>query len=867
MTSDKRRDVGAGLGPASHRGPACADFNTVGGGPLWPSRGSTIKGLPYTERALVGDFMRNLILSVLLFSFGLTVPSIAQRSGEKSAERKIAKLHVGDDVVTIYRDAYGVPRIFAQTLRGLFVGNGYAIAEDRTWQMEKYRLDAEGRLADVFGEKYLDHDKQIRRDGMTREEWRAEFDRLPPDIQEVFRAYAEGVNRYFEEARRSNTLSEEFAKNHWQPAPWTVEDSMAIGGMMGRRFGASGANHWRNEEVLEFLTRRLGARSAAIKVFNDMAWLDDPAAISTIEAEAARKSVAAANSSGVGERFALPRLRRRIPLGPEREALPYQRNSMEFLHGLDGDANGVSLLTAAQELGLPTKWGSYAWLLAPSKSASGNALLLGGPQMGFATPQIAHEVQLTGAGYNVIGMGFAGIPGVLIGMNDHLAWTSTSGASHNEDVFVEKLKPGDEHQYFYRGSYRPMEHRVERILVKDKPPVDYDVYRTVHGPVIRWSLQKDFVSTKQMAYFGKEYGTTIAFLRLNTAKQISDIPPLARQIASSHNIFVATKDGDIGFWHCGFFPVYSAGLDPRFPLRGTGEDDWQGFVPFDSLPQVVNPASGLIFNWNNKPASDWKRYSVPAWGIAFHVSNIPRALQGRLKERGGRLSFTEIQQVAPEIGRRNYIADWLKPGLLEAGSRQASSLTPEIRKALDYLRYWDNQLMDGSVAQSIFEAWYNRLRRLIFSETLGDLGDEKTFDAFVNPSTVYHALAGAQSTVPLSRDYLAGKSADEVRLRALEQALDQLCKEKGPDMTAWGYRIEWIKFDPLMPIPWYSRGTYIQAVELARPRVHGVYILPPGESENSHSPHYSDQLSLASWWMFAPMRLATESELTQPSTQ
>lgn len=775
----------------------------------------------------------NLCALFILFSAVFSV------GAEGTAKTTTQRLQVAGDAVTIFRDAYGVPRIFARTLHGLFVGNGYAIAEDRTWQMEKYRLDAQGRLAQVFGEKYLDHDKEVRRDGMTREEWRAEFEHLPPEAQEIIRAYVEGVNRYLHEAGEAGTLSEEFAKNHWQPAEWAVEDVMAISGMMGRRFGASGADHLRNEAVVAFLTQRLGTREAALKVFNDLAWIDDPAAIPTVEARSPRKAAA----------------REDLPTAKSEAA---NRGSARLLLSLQASVNSPAAYAAARELGLPTKWGSYAWLLAPSKSASGNALLLGGPQMGFSTPQIAHEVQLTGAGFNVMGMGFAGVPGVLIGANDHLAWTSTSGASHNEDVFVEKLKADDEHQYFYRGAYHAMEHRVERILVKDKPALDYDVYRTVHGPVVGWS--KGVAYAKQMAYFGKEYGTVIAFLALNTAKGVKDIPPLAAKIASSHNILVATADGDIGFWHCGFFPVYPKGIDPRLPLRGTGEDDWEGLVPFERLPQTVNPASGVIFNWNNKPGATWKNYSVPSWGVAFHISNVRYVLERRLKERGGKLSLTAAQAVAPEIGRRNYIADWLKPGLLEAASRQAGKLEPDARRAIDHLRHWDNQLADGSVAQTVFDAWYKRLRQLLFVETLGDLGGKENFEEFVNSSTVYHALAGSQSSVPLSRNYLGRRSADEVRLKALSEALDELRKEKGPDLSAWGYHTDWIKFDPLPAIPWYSRGTYIQAVELIRPRIHGVYILPPGQSENPHSPHYSDQLSLAGWWMFAPMQLMTEEE-------
>jgi penicillin amidase len=790
--------------------------------------------------------MKKLGLCWLLFWLVAAVGVAAP----ESPQVKIEKLAVGSETVTIARDAYGVPRVFAQTLHGLFVANGYVVAQDRAWQMEKYRLTAEGRLAEVFGEKFLQHDEEVRRDGMTREEWRREFGQLPGDVQEIFRGYVEGVNRYLEEAKKNQGLPEEFAQNEWSPAAWTVEDCMAIAGMMARRFGASGADHLRNQAVIEYLANRLGSRDEALKVFNDLAWTNDPAAIPTVPAKPASQT--ARHSTAVTPR---------PPQTGTGTLTPQQ------LLRLQDEADSAAVFAAARELGLPTKWGSYTWVLSPAKSVSGYAMLLGGPQMGFATPQIAHEIQLTGAGFNVMGMGFAGVPGVLIGANGHLAWTSTSGASHNEDIFAEQLRPGDEHQYLYGGTYQQMEHRVEHILVKGKPAVDYDVYRSIHGPVVAWSPQKDVAYAKRMAYFGKEYGTAEGFLGLNTAKSIQDIPPLAAKIASSHNIIAATQDGDIGFWHCGFFPIYARGVDPRLPLRGTGQDDWQGFLPFDRLPQVINPPNGILFNWNNKPAADWKDYGVPAWGVAYHISNIRNTLESRLKEHGGKLSLTDVVQVAPVIGRRNYIADWLKPGLLEAGARAGTKLSREARHAIDYLRHWDNQLVDGSVAQTIFEAWYNRLRQDIFAPTLGDLGDKEVFNRFVNSSTVYHALAGARSSVPLSRNYLGTRSADEVRLKALDEALEQLQKERGPDMTSWVYSTEWIKFDPLPPIPWYSRGTYIEAVVLAKPQVHGVYILPPGQSEDPRSPHYGDQRSLASWWMFTPMRLMTLEEAEKQAAE
>jgi penicillin G amidase len=786
--------------------------------------------------------MRKLLLgmmAVLLVATSLVA--------KQSKSPTIEKLSVGHETVIILRDQYGVPRVFAQTLHGLFVGDSYAAAEDRAWQMEKYRLDAEGRLAEVFGKEFLGHDKEVRRDSLTRQELKAQFNRLPPRIRETLSSYAEGVNRYYAAARRHGGLNGEFAKYHVKPEPWSVEDTMAIGAMMAQRFGGSGIDQLGNEALVDYLEKKTGTQEAAREVFDDLGYENDPAALTTIgqtlEGRADQTSIT-------------------LPLPPITRWKSSHPATAAFLLKLQGKMNSDSVYAAAHRLGLATKWGSYCWVFAPGKTSAGHAILLGGPQMGFQTPQIAHEIQLTGAGFNVIGMGFAGIPGVLIGMNDHLAWTTTSGSSHNEDVFVEKLKLGDPHRYLYRGSYRAMEHRVERILVKDEPPVQYDVYRTVHGPVVSWSSQHDVAYSKAMTFFGNEYGTTlIAFLGFNTARRIEDIPPLAAKISSSHNIFVATRDGDIGYWHCGFFPVYPKGVDPRFPLRGTGENDWKGFIPFDDLPQEINPKSGVIFNWNNKPAPGWINYSVPAWGIAYRISNIRNAIAHRLQANGGKISFTEALKLAPEIGRDNYKADWLKPGLLRAASEAEAKLSPEELQAIHYLRYWDNRFTDGSIGQTIFQTWYEQLRRDIFGELLGGLTElggfskQEIFDNFADASAVYHVLAGRQSSVPVAWDYLQGRSANEVRLKALSEALAELRRKQGDDMSQWGYHTEWIDFKPLRSIPWYSRGTYIQEVELTDPAPHGVWILPPGESENPHSPHYDDQLLLASWWMFAPMKL------------
>jgi penicillin G amidase len=700
-------------------------------------------------------------------------------------------------------------------------------------------------LAEVFGGRFVERDEEVRRDGLTRKELQQEFSQLPPRDQRILRAYAAGVNGCLKHAESANALPPEFTRYVVHPEPWSVVDSMAIMAMMSRRFGGSGVDQLQNEEVIRHLTRWLG-KPKAVEVFNDLAWEDDPAAIPTIvatdiSAGGNRPAEAAGRSPEANRQWA--------GIGDNKTYPP-----SAFLNRLNDEMNSAAVFAAAQQFGLPTRWGSYAWVISPKKSVSGHAILLGGPQMGFATPQVAHEIQLTGAGFDVIGMDFAGIPGVLIGSNRHLAWTSTSGESHNEDVFVERLRPGDPYEYLYRGAWRHMEHRVERILVKGVAAVNYDAYRTVHGPVSGWSPDHTMAYSKAMTYFGKEYRNIIGFLGLNSAQQIQDIPALCKDISSNHNIIVATQAGNIGFWHCGLFPVYPSGVDPRVPLLGTGEDDWLGFVLFNHIPQTVDPKAGIIFNWNNKPAPDWKNYSVPAWGAVFRISNIRDALEQKLKANGGKVSFTQALSIAPEIGRHNFKADYLKPALLAAAEHQPSKVTPDMKQALVYLQDSDNEARQDGVAQTIFEAWYQRMREDIFRPIVGDLGGGKNFSRFINASSVYHALAGQRSSVKLSYDCLAGGDTEQVELRGLREAVERLKSERGPEMSNWTFHFPWINFDPLPSIPWYSRGTYIQAVELDPAGVHGVWILPPGESESAKSPHYRDQLYLASWWMYTPMR-------------
>jgi len=501
--------------------------------------------------------------------------------------------------------------------------------------------------------------------------------------------------------------------------------------------------------------------------------------------------------------------------------------------------------------------GSYAWLVSPARSASGNALLLGGPQMGFSTPQIAHEIHLMAPGLNVIGMGFAGIPGVLIGHNEYLAWTTTSAIGDAIDIFAEKTDPANPHRYLYRGEWREMTRRLETIKVKGAEAVPYEIYSTVHGPVLEWDDKSNLAYSWCALWAGQELGTLEAIAGFNRAKNIAEFAAAAPKITTSHNFFCATVEGDIGFWYCGRYPRRAPAFDYRFPVPGTGEADWQGALSFNEQPQAINPKQGFFANWNNKPALWWDCSDTPVWGAVQHVQEIMSRLQ-----RDPLLTFEDMRRIAVEIGFNDAHVLAFLPLLLRAAEAGAADEDRSLHLALQQLRAWNGLGEDGSVPRRMFDAWLVALRAEVFSDEFGEAAAQPPLSMLLQPSALLHAILGKQSSVPLSRDYLNGRSSDEVMIAALRKALEKLASED-PLPTHWRHKQGTIDLSPLPPIPRTNRGTYIQIVELAQPELRSVNILPPGQSENSDSPHYSDQRELAALFAFKPMLyLPTQLALT-----
>lgn len=766
-------------------------------------------------------------------------------------------LNVDGEQVKILRDDFGVPRIFAESDRGLFHAFGYTAAQDRLWQLEVFRRTARGRLAEAFGPGFVASDVAVRTVGYTEDELLAQFSALPADERARFQAYADGINRHLAEVKADalGKLPLEF----WalgllppqHPEPWTITDSVAFGAFAIRRFGEIGGRELRNQDLLTSLIASHGARRG-FAIFNDVRWINDPDSPVTIPTRGA--------------------VRTPVRRGPRPSFHPGQLQGA----GTPLDVSFGRARAAWKRVGAPTKFGSYAWAVAPRKSTTHGAMLYGGPQLGFDTPSLVHEVQLTGgdAGWSATGMAFPGLPGILIGRNDRLTWTSTTGVGDNLDIYVEALCDaggGPTSGYLFDGACRPFEARTEVIDVRGGGPVTTPVLRSIHGPVV--GLGGGFAITQKRAHWKREMETALGFVELAQARNLREFEEAVGRVITSHNFLYADRLGNIAYWQAGEVPIRPAGFDPRLPLPGTGEAEWPGGVL--PTPSSVNPARGWLANWNNKPSVGFDNADEDIFGKQFRVLEIDERLSP-----GGKIRPADLADIPKDIGRVKSLgreARFLLPYLLDALAEVGSS-HPSGDAARAVLEAWDWNAIADAISSTtlqpgevIFSAWLDRTIADTFGDELGAEAGEASSNMLV------HALddaLGRGSGVPPSRDYFDGADPAAVMAGAFDATLSSLEATFGtPDPTAWTPPRDEIVFQhPVLgievgSIPNSNRATYAQIVAYGgrsgRFGVRAQAIHPLGQSGFIHvsgtlDANWTDQLPLFRNFEYKPMPLVPE---------
>lgn len=750
-------------------------------------------------------------------------PPAPQASADLQIESTKLLHHQGKEV-EIVRDSYGVPHVYADTDSALFFGVGFATAEDRLWQAEMSRMVASGRMAEVSGTTAnIAQDQVIRRDGYTDEESLAQFALLPDYVKRGLQGYIDGINHYIESTPPS-ALPPEFRGQ--KPSKWTIVDSLKVQQLMVRRFGESGGGELSVYERLTKLQEKFGPEKG-LEVFETVFWKNDPTAPVSLHTKT-DKSVKKAGK-------------------PSTENFPHSEKVTEQL-----EKEQQMKLDIEKAYGFPHKGGSNAWVISPARSDTGGTLLLGGPQMGFSAPQIAHEVGIHGASYNSVGMAFAGAgPIPLIGRGNDFAWTTTTGMGDQIDTFVLKINPTNPEQYFYKGKWVDFEARTEIIKVAGGTPVPFKVYRSVYGPVVYKDNQTAY--TQKRAHWGQEINAMVGFYGFNRASNIKQFEKAVMEIATSHNFLYTDKQGNIGYWISGQNAIRAKGTDNRLPMIGDGSQDWQGIAPFATLPHAMNPAQGYVANWNNKPSPDWEE-TESLFGPTHRVKFLLDQLDAI-----NRVSWSDMEAINKRAGHIHLDAYFFK-NLLLSKLNNGQQLSADVKKAAELAGDWDmyqwDENKDGLYDHpglTIFNSWFAEVKSNVFKELQGVGGGSNDL--------LYHVLMAEPNELKSKYGFLGDLDLNQIVTEGLQNGVKNLGKaHEGKPMENWLSKVSKINFSPLgagtvEPILNMNRGTYNQIVEFSKSNTKSVNILPPGQSGNPFSPHFDDQRLLYANWEYKPMIL------------
>lgn len=620
--------------------------------------------------------------------------------------------------VTVTRDEWGVPHIRASASdEDAVFALGFVHAQDRAWQLDFQRRVTQGRLSEVLGEAALSQDRFLRTWGFYRAAQSA-LPALSERSRRMVRAYTAGVNAGLAQGQ----VAPEFRILGYTPEPWTDVDSIAWSKLMAYDLGGN----WDEELLTSRVVGRLGQAGL------DAVLPSYPAGAPTI-----------LSADEVGEERATP-----ADSGGEGASLPDATRKALRAH-----------LDAARALGLervPGK-GSNNWVIAGSRTASGKPILADDPHLALSSPMLWYLADLQGPTLRVIGASIPGLPSIVIGRNDRVAWGVTNVNPDVQDLYVEP--PGAR-----------LRERTEVIRVKGAADVRLTVRESEHGPIISEVGAGEAGPRVALKWTALAPGDTTldAFLGLNYAQNWEDFRTALRSyVAPSQSFVYADVDGNTGYYAPGRIPIRQ-GWDGSRPVSGDGSREWQGFIPFDELPHTYNPADGLVVTANNKvlPGGADPLGNVRNWAEPYRA----RRITGLLSARSGGLTLDDVKRV--QLDTVSLVWQDLKPLLL--ATRPDGDLSA---RALELLRGWDGNQTVDSVPSTVFEAWLAELQKVA--------QDELDDDTRLNSLAVRNQLRGDGE---LCRDGAARLQNCADTLRAsLKTAVDRLAARLGDDPARWTY--------------------------------------------------------------------------------
>jgi penicillin G amidase len=509
----------------------------------------------------------------------------------------------------------------------------------------------------------------------------------------------------------------------------------------------------------------------------------------------------------------------------------------------------LSFQKVARAYGQATKWGSQAWTVSAAHSASGHAMLWTSPMVGFGVPANTAQIHLTAPGLSLTGISFVGVPGIVMGHNDRIAFGVTSGLVVQTDTFIEVLNPENQYQYKHNGQWKDMEVRDETILVRQSSgelaPQNFKVCRTVHGPVVQWALYNHQAFTRCCANSKLEITSYMRLLDANRVSSVEDFREPIRSVASSLNFTVADVEGNIGHFLSGRLPRRHPSHDYRLPILGTGEYDWQGMDIATDKVMCINPPEGWVGNFNNKPT-----VSVPGWWPEYSWGQKILDILDQHKEPVDWQTFLNINRAN---GEHHMGCPFLKPFMLEVLQKYKSG-DPRLEEVYRRMNAWEGTDLPGDPIVLIFNEWLLEAMVEVLKPDFGGLVERSLsqHNLQIFGILAFRILNPDRAGFKLQGEYLHGRDRLELAKTCLNRILDKLTEAHGSNIAHWPYKPENLGTPELGPFPNRLCGTYWMACEMTTP-IRAFDMAYPGVSALHHSPHFKDQLELFLNWRLRPV--------------
>jgi penicillin amidase len=731
--------------------------------------------------------------------------------------------------VEIIRDSYGMPHIYAQTDEDIYFALGYCMAQDRLFHMDLTRRAARGKLAEILGQDLVAVDKFFRTitAGKSFEEI---ADAYTPDTRSASKAYAAGVNHFI--AHHKGPLPIEFTILGYTPEPWEPADGVAVHYVMAADLNSAFTIEMLHAAVIE----KVGEKMAQ-EIFRNYA-----------------------------EGYPL--------------IIPEGLTALDFL----------KTLSLAREIrGTEGGGASNSWVVSGKKSASGGPILANDPHLGHRSPGIWYEAHMVSPSMNVSGALLPGIPFVIIGANEHVAWGFTNVMADDADFYIERINPANPDQYEFMGRWEDMTIKEEVIKVKGADNVKFKVRLTRHGPIVDEINQYKEPKNTALSVRWTAYDMLVAnpFYYLNTAGSIEDIERAADHFkCPGQNWVYADDKGNIGYWAAVGIPIRD-GFSGAVPVPGwDGKHEWKGYVPTRQQPHLKNPDRGWIATANNKHVGDDYPYPISHYyAMPDRFVRIQEMITA--KPKFDTQDFAEMQVDFYVVLAK----EWVPMMLASLSGKQFSE---KEKKAIAALKNWNFVAGAEGIAPTVFHATVNAMIKNTFKKRLGtDLYGQYVKNKDLVFNAMRNLITAGQSSWFDDPDSAEVEGINDIIAKSFAEAVTYLEEKMGSNVDDWkwgdlhtltlyhpfgkssslmGYFMN-IGPNPMggsmatvnpqpykLSQPWegYHGASLRYIIDFAN-RKNSRRVIPAGISGNFMSPHYDDQAELWRTGKYRPFVLDRKS--------